>query len=255
MSRALAARIFCAALFFLLLSGCAGLSAPEGVRWQASPNFDERRPNFIILHQTTNAALEPALRTLTDPQRKVSAHYLIGRDGTLIQLVDEKQRAWHAGQSWWGGLTDLNSASIGIELDNTGDEPFAEPQILRLLDLLTELRERHKIPATNVLAHGDVAPRRKVDPSHLFPWERLARAGHGLWCFSPVAAAPLGFDPTLAMQALGYDLSDEIAARRAFRRHFLAEENGEPWRRVDIDLLACLLARKVHSADASRDLP
>jgi N-acetylmuramoyl-L-alanine amidase len=144
-----------------------------------SPNFDQRRPNFVILHQTTNATVDKALATLTDPARKVSAHYLIGRDGKSLQLVDESARAWHAGESRWGGMSDLNSASIGIELDNTGDEPFAEPQITALLALLAELRERYRIPAANVLAHGDVAPTRKVDPAATFPgaaWRRPALA-------------------------------------------------------------------------------
>ena len=101
-----------------------------------SPNHNARRPNFVILHDTSNSTVDRALRTLTDPAREVSAHYLIGRDGTLYQLVDESRRAWHAGASYWGGDTDLNSASIGIELDNTGAEPYSEAQILSLLDLL-----------------------------------------------------------------------------------------------------------------------
>ncbi len=229
----------------LLLAACAPLPAGQGrdALWHPSPNFDQRRPNFIILHQTTNATVDRALATLTDPQRKVSAHYLIGRDGRLIQLVDEAARAWHAGESHWGGMSDLNSASIGIELDNTGDEPFAEPQIVALLALLADLRERYRIPAANVLAHGDVAPTRKVDPSRLFPWRRLAQAGFGLWCDAPPAAAPAGFDAALGLRALGYDTTAVAAARAAFRRHFLAEEGDQDLSAGEQALLHCLLAQ------------
>jgi N-acetylmuramoyl-L-alanine amidase len=237
----------CALLLLSLLCACAPLAPGrgQGVLWQPSPNFDQRRPNFVILHQTTNDNVAKALATLTDPQRKVSAHYLIGRDGALMQLVDESARAWHAGESWWGGLTDLNSASIGIELDNTGDEDFAEPQIATLLALLDELRARYRIPAANYLAHGDVAPTRKVDPSRLFPWQRLAQQGFGLWCESPPAAAPPGFDAMLGLQALGYDVRLAAAARAAFRRHFRGSDDDAELAPAEQALLHCLLQQQL----------
>jgi N-acetylmuramoyl-L-alanine amidase len=229
----------------LLLAACAPMPAGQGrdALWRPSPNVDQRRPNFVILHQTTNDTVGKALATLTDPQRKVSAHYLIGRDGGLIQLVDESARAWHAGESRWGGMSDLNSASIGIELDNTGEEPFAEAQIVTLLSLLADLRERYKIPAANVLAHGDVAPTRKVDPSRFFPWRRLAQAGFGMWCDTPPASAPAGFDATLGLRALGYDTTVAAAARAAFRRHFLADEGNQEFSASEQALLHCLLSQ------------
>jgi N-acetylmuramoyl-L-alanine amidase len=234
-----------ALLLPLLLVACAPLPSGQGrdALWRPSPNVDQRRPNFVILHQTTNATVDKALATLTDSQRKVSAHYLIGRDGALIQLVDEAARAWHAGESRWGGMSDLNSASIGIELDNTGEEPFAEAQIVTLLSLLADLRERYRIPAANVLAHGDVAPTRKVDPSRFFPWRRLAQAGFGMWCDTPPAAAPAGFDAVLGLRALGYDTSVAAAARAAFRRHFLAEEGNHDFSAGEQALLHCLLSQ------------
>ena len=233
-----------AVILSLLLTACAPLPAGRGlaVSWQPSPNFDARRPNFVVLHQTTNATVQQALATLTDPQRKVSAHYLIARDGTVLQLVDEAARAWHAGESRWGGMSDLNSASIGIELDNTGEEPFAEPQVAALLELLADLRARHRIPAENVLGHGDVAPGRKVDPSRFFPWERLARAGFGLWCGNPPSAPAAGFDAALGLRALGYDMAQPAAVRAAFRRHFLGREGEEELDAAEQGLLACLLA-------------
>jgi len=235
-----------AALLLTTLAACAPLGPDQGrgALWQPSPNFDQRRPNFVILHQTTNDNAATALATLTDPQRKVSAHYLIGRDGAVLQLVDETARAWHAGESWWGGNTDLNSASIGIELDNTGDEIFAEAQIVALLALLDELRTRHRIPAANVLAHGDIAPTRKVDPGRLFPWQRLAQHGFGLWCETPPPTAPAGFDALLGLQALGYDISAPAAARQAFRRHFAASDADAELAPDEQALLHCLLQAK-----------
>ncbi|TCS33250.1 N-acetyl-anhydromuramyl-L-alanine amidase AmpD [Paucimonas lemoignei] len=190
-----------------------------------SPNFDQRRPNLVILHHTTNDTAERALQTLTTPVRAVSSHFLIARDGRIIQLVEENARAWHAGKSWWGGQTDINSASIGIELDNNGNEPFAEPQISSLLALLDDLRTRHKIPAANFIGHADVAPTRKNDPSIFFPWQRLAQYGFGLWCDRPFPPAPTDFDLQLALQALGYDPSTPEASRSAFRLHYVRSES------------------------------
>jgi N-acetylmuramoyl-L-alanine amidase len=214
-----------------LLFGCGGIPSGTADRtiYVPSPNHNERRPNYVILHDTTSDNAEHALKTLTDPVREVSAHYLIGRDGVLYQLVDEHRRAWHAGAAYWGGNADLNSSSIGIELDNTGDEPYAEIQVMRLLGLLKDLRERHKIPAANFLGHGDVAIRRKVDPSRHFPWERLAQEGFGLWCREPSSVEKDLPDPILALQAIGYDISDPAAAFTAFRRHFIGvDAEGEP---------------------------
>jgi N-acetylmuramoyl-L-alanine amidase len=233
-----------ALLLLAALAACAPLPPGGHVQWVPSPNFDQRRPNFVILHQTTSDNVAKALATLTDPQRKVSAHYLIGRDGAVLQLVDEGARAWHAGDSRWGAMGDLNSASIGIELDNTGVEPFAGPQIDALLVLLGELRERYRIPPENVLAHGDVAPTRKVDPSRLFPWRRLAQAGFGLWCESPPPTAPEGFDALLGLRALGYDIANPPAARAAFRRHFLAQDSEGDLEPAAQGLLHCLLNQK-----------
>jgi len=159
-------------------------------------------------------------------------------------------RAWHAGTAYWGGRADINSAAIGIELDNNGDEAFAGAQIVMLIALLDDLRERYKIPTANFLGHGDVAPRRKVDPSHLFPWQRLADRGFGLWCEAPAAAGPTGVDSATLLQAFGYDVSDLPAAISAFRRHFGGD--GQPHRNAATsDLnnseraqLQCLVARK-----------
>lgn len=230
----------------LLLAACAPL--PTGAPGQPisvpSPNHDERRPNYVILHQTSNDRAADALRTLTDPARKVSSHYLIDRDGTLYQLVDERRRAWHAGVSYWGGNTDLNSASLGIELDNNGDEPFPEAQIAALLALLEELQTRYPFPPANVLGHGDVAPGRKVDPSRYFPWQQLAEAGFGVWCRNPSPTPLESADANLLLRAFGYDLSDPQAALTAFRRHFRGEDSDAAVTPDELALLRCLVEEK-----------
>lgn len=210
----------------LALTACAPVPQRAGIptEWQASPNFNERRPNFVILHHTSDDTVDEALRTLVDPLRSVSAHYLIGREGRIIQLVDERARAWHAGESKWGQDTDLNSISLGIELDNNGDEPFPEAQISALLRLLADIKARYDIPSANFLGHADVAPGRKVDPSRYFPWKTLADHGFGLWCDPPFWEPPQPFDAALELRALGYDTDDFAAALRAFKLHFLPEQ-------------------------------
>ena len=179
-----------------LLAACAPIPQRAGIptTWLGSPNFNERKPNFVVIHHTSDDSIDQALRTLANPARGVSAHYLIGRDGTIIQLVDERSRAWHAGESKWGSDTDLNSASLGIELDNNGHEPFADAQISSLLSLLTDIKERYRIPAANFIGHADVAPRRKTDPSRYFPWRVLADHGFGLWCDPPFSELPATFE-------------------------------------------------------------
>lgn len=232
----------------LPLAACAPLAPPVvdtalALRWQPSPNVDARRPNYVVLHATSNDTAEQALATLSNAAKKVSAHYLIARDGTLHQLVAERNRAWHAGESYWGGLTDLNSASIGIELDNNGEEPFPAVQINVLLELMADIKRRHGIPAANFVGHGDIAPRRKVDPGHFFPWKRLAGQGFGLWCDAP-SAAPAAFDARLGLQALGYELVDRAATVRAYRRHYAADDTTAELAESDKAMLHCLVRLK-----------
>lgn len=233
----------------ILLAACAPLPERAGIPtlWKPSPNFDARRPNFVIIHHTGSDDVSRALRVLTDPSRAASAHYVIGRDGTIYQLVDERARAWHAGASQWGAATDLNSSSLGIELVNNGDEPFPEVQIGALLALLHDIKQRHRIPTANFLGHADIAPRRKVDPSRHFPWKRLAEYGFGLWC-DAVPEPPVPLEIPLALQALGYDISDIDAAVRAFRLHFVQAESPPALTDEDRALLYCLLQRKAAAA-------
>lgn len=160
-----------------------------------SPNCNERRGDggisMLVLHYTGMRHAQDALARLCDPAAQVSAHYLIDADGTLYHLVSEADRAWHAGVSYWRGERDVNSRSIGIELHNPGHEygytPFPEPQIATLIDLCQGILKRHPIPPAGIVGHSDIAPDRKQDPGELFPWQRLAGAGVGVF---PDATAP-----------------------------------------------------------------
>lgn len=233
-------------LLLMALTACTPLPRQSTlpVESRPSPNFGDRRPHYVILHHTTNDTAAQALATLTSPASQVSAHYLIGRDGRIFLLVDELKRAWHAGESYWGGNRDLNSASIGIELDNNGDEPFAEAQIEALIVLLAEVSARWSIPRANVLGHGDVAPGRKTDPSAWFPWRRLAEAGFGLWCNPPYPAAPAGVTDAVLLALLGYDVSRLDAAIAAFRRHWSPKMQSPELVAEERALLLCLEAQR-----------
>jgi N-acetylmuramoyl-L-alanine amidase len=234
-----------AALLMLLVAACAALPVRTAlpIEKRPSPNYDQRRPNFVILHYTSNDHAERALRTLTDRVRRVSSHYLVDRDGTIYYLVDELARAWHAGESYWGGNRDLNSASLGIEIDNNGAEPYSEPQIKSLLTLLADLKERYGIPAANFIGHSDIAPTRKTDPGGQFPWRRLAAMGYGLWCDPPYGPPPATAE-SLLLAALGYDVSNLPAAISGFKLHYVP--SGDPARLTDDDraLLNCLVAKR-----------
>jgi N-acetyl-anhydromuramyl-L-alanine amidase AmpD len=222
----------CATLYrasrrFLLPVLLAGLVACGPVRnpmarWVPSPNYDQRRPVAIVIHFTDQDSVQESLHTLRTANSggPVSAHYLIGSDGGIYQLVADSKRAWQAGPGRWGTITDLNSSSIGIELDNNGHSPFAPAQIDSLLRLLADLTTRLHIPPTQVIGHEDLAPGRKDDPGPLFPWARLAEAGYGLWPRGPLVDPPPGFDPWMALALVGYPLDDRPAAVRSFHHHF-----------------------------------
>lgn len=145
------------------------------------PRRDGQKPELVVLHYTAMESAEAALQRLCAPQHEVSAHYLIGRDGRLWQLVDETRRAWHAGAGSWRGRGDVNSRSIGIELDNSGLVPFSAPQMDRLELLLSDILARWTIAPEGVIGHQDMAPGRKPDPGRRFDWRRLARSGLAFW--------------------------------------------------------------------------
>ena len=206
-----------------------------------SPNAGPRRhgalPDLIVLHYTAMPSCAEAQARLCDPVAQVSAHYLIAEQGEIIALVPEELRAWHAGAGAWGGCSDVNSLSIGIELANPGDAPFPEAQMAALERLVADLRHRWGIPPERVIAHSDMAPLRKADPGPRFDWRRLALAGHSVW---PDAAEPGDF--LADVRAFGYPDAPADALLAAFRLRF------RPWARgplvpADAALAADLAAR------------
>ena len=193
-----------------------------------SPNFDERQlpVSMIVLHYTGMPDAAGALQRLTSPEAKVSSHYLVAEDGQLVRLVTEEKRAWHAGKSYWRGVTDVNSASVGIELVNPGHEfgyrPFPDEQIAALIPLVADIKDRHGVGRGNVVGHSDIAPARKDDPGELFPWEALAHRRLALPSPERNLMDPLWTDAgfILALERFGYDVSEQRAAVIAFQRRF-----------------------------------
>ena len=221
-----------------------------------SPNFDARSLpiSMVVLHYTEMQPVEAALARLTDPEAKVSAHYLITEEGRVIRLVDEDKRAWHAGASYWRGIPDVNSASIGIELDhpghapeNGGYRPFAEAQIDALIPLIARIVRAYDIPRANVVGHSDVAPMRKIDPGELFPWERLAEYRLCLprpQCLAAGNPFPNEGSFFLALERFGYDITDQNKAVEAFCRRWRPERiTGVPDGEVAAILWQLLLDR------------
>ena len=206
-----------------------------------SPNQGERRggvrPHLIVLHYTGMPTLAEARARLCDPVHEVSCHWLVAEDGAAEPLVDEARRAWHAGAGAWGGVADVNSASIGVEMQNPGNAPYPEPQMAGLERLLTGIMERWDIPPQGVIAHSDMAPSRKIDPGARFDWQRLARVGLSVW---PKAAQ--GADFAADARRFGYPVVADAALLSAFRLRFRPWAKG-PLGRVDAGLAADLAAR------------
>jgi N-acetylmuramoyl-L-alanine amidase len=203
----------------------------EGIIDSPSPNYDDRDQaiSMVVLHYTGMQDAESAIARLRDPEARVSCHYLIAEDGQILRMVAEEHRAWHAGLSYWRGISGVNGCSIGIEIVNPGHEygyrPFTDEQMEALLPLLSAMVTRYSVVPANVVGHSDVAPARKEDPGELFDWARLAR--HGLAIARPSRNL---IDPhwtdggfLLALERWGYDVSDGQKAVIAFQRRFRPE--------------------------------
>ena len=191
-----------------------------------SPNHGERREGqrveLVVLHYTAMPDAEAALSRMCDPECQVSSHYFVGRDGNVTRLVDEAHRAWHAGEGKWADLEDVNSRSIGIELDNDGASAFPEVQMAALEALLADILERHELEPKHVIAHSDMAPARKSDPGRRFDWKRLADKGLSIW---PEPALPGDFLRNAA--AFGYPVDHgESVILEAFRQRFRPDATG-----------------------------
>lgn len=225
----------------------------DTTNWIGVPNFGIRNPNFVIIHHTAQSDALSTIKFFINKLMPVSAHYLIGKDGTIYPLLHDQLRAWHAGVSKWGTITDINSISIGIELDNNGKEPFPSIQIDSLISLLNVLKVRYKIPTVNFWGHADVAPERKRDPNPLFPWKYLASKGFGIWYDEEIKKIkiPANFDGWLALRLLGYDMAKPDMALIAFRRHFRGteEDMSKSFSNLELKILFSLVKKIFISYD------
>lgn len=204
--------------------GSTPLKNGTNTEWIGTVNFNLRKPNFIIIHHTAQDSLQQTIKTFTKKESQVSAHYVISDDGKVVQMLNDYLRAWHAGNGSWGKNFDINSTSIGIELDNNGKEAFSESQINSLLALLTKLKKDYNIPTQNIIGHADIAPTRKKDPSALFPWKILAENGFGIWPDEQLECAPSDFNIEQGLQIIGYNTKNLLAAITAFKLHYIQTE-------------------------------
>lgn len=200
-------------------------SVSNSPRFVGTTNFSMRRPNYVIIHHTAQNSCDQTLKTFTQPATAVSSHYVICKDGTVYHMLNDLLRGHHAGVSKWGSTTDLNSSSIGIEIDNNGYEAFSEQQIGSLLDLLQRLKDAFKIPVTNFIGHADIAPGRKVDPNRNFPWQTLADRGFGYWYDTTNVQVPVDFNAMQALRIIGYDIKNESQAIQSFKLHFVQNDS------------------------------
>lgn len=210
-------------------------------KWVGTTNFNMRKPNYVIIHHTAQNSCEQTLKTFTTTKTQVSAHYVICKNGTIHHMLNDYLRAWHGGAGKWGNTTDINSSSIGIEIDNNGFEVFTDAQINSLLTLLIALKKTHGIPAVNFIGHSDIAPTRKVDPNVNFPWKKLADQGFGIWWSDTTKlVVPSHFNSLQALRIIGYDIKDSTAAIKAFKRKFEQIDNNGVLTEADKKILYSL---------------
>ena len=207
----------------LMLQDSTGAIIPS--EWVGTVNFGIRKANYVMIHYTAQDSIQQTMRTFGLLRTEVSSHYVIGKDGKIYHIVNDYMRSNHAGSGKWGSVTDMNSISLGIEIDNNGTEPYTDLQIKNLLALLDYLKRTYNIPAANFIGHQDYSPRRKPDPGLLFPWKQLAKKGFGYWPDDVLEHAPANFDAALALRLIGYDISDLNAAIIAFKRHFVQTDS------------------------------
>lgn len=211
--------------------------------WVGTTNFSMRRPNYVIIHHTAQNSCEQTLKTFTLPRTQVSSHYVICKDGTVHHMLNDLLRGHHAGVSKWGNATDLNSSSIGIEIDNNGYEVFTNEQVASLLSVLEKLKKAYNIPAANFIGHADIAPGRKVDPNRNFPWQKLAQNGFGLWYDTTNIKVPVDFSPIQALRIIGYDVKNEKNAIQSYKIHFVQQDTTKVINEADKKILYDLMKK------------
>lgn len=192
--------------------------------WVGTTNFSMRRPNFVIIHHTAQNSCDETYKTFTLHRTAVSSHYVICREGTVQHMLNDLLRAHHAGVGKWGSVSDMNSQSIGIEIDNNGSEPFTEAQMNSLIGLLGRLKRAFNIPQGNFIGHLDWAPGRKVDPSRYFSWQALAEKGFGFWYDTTNVEVPLDFNPVQALRIIGYNTNKPEIAIQSYKIHYVPQD-------------------------------
>jgi N-acetylmuramoyl-L-alanine amidase len=210
---------------------------PISSEWVGTVNFGIRKANYVIIHYTAQDSVQQTLKTFTVTTTQTSAHYVVAKNGKVYHMVNDYLRANHAGVGKWGSVTDMNSCSIGIEIDNNGNEPFPDTQINSLLLLLADLKKAYNIPQANFIGHEDFAPKRKPDPGPFFPWKKLAQRGFGFWSDDILELPPDNFDYIIALKLMGYDTSDINAAIVAFKRHFVQTDVKPILTQLDLNVL------------------
>lgn len=220
---------------------------PQGydkATWIGTTNFGLRKPSMVIIHHTAQNSCEQTFKTFTLARTQVSAHYVICKDGTIHHMLNDYLRAWHAGIGSWGNDKDVNSSSIGIELDNDGFEPFPDVQINSLLTLLDTLKKDYLIPQANFIGHADIAPTRKNDPNKYFPWQLLSQRGFGLWYGDTTnVTVPENFNDIQALRIIGYSVRDTLATIKAFKRHFVSNDSTPQLNYADKKILFDLVKK------------
>lgn len=219
--------------------------ALNSAEFVGTTNFSMRRPQLVILHHTAQNSCDQTLRTFTLPRTQVSSHYVVCRDGLIYQMLSDNLRGHHAGVSWWGGQSDLNSNSIGIEIDNNGSEVFPMVQIDSLLQVLRYLKTTYRLPAKAFIGHADIAPGRKVDPSRQFPWKRLADEGFGIWYDTANVVVPEHFDPMVALRLIGYNITKPENAILSYKIKFLPADTTRLLTEADHKILYSLMLQSM----------
>ncbi len=223
------------------LKDSAGL--PYASEWAGTTNMSMRKPNFVIIHHTAQNSCDETYRTFTLPRTAVSAHYVICRDGTVQHMVNDLLRAHQAGAGKWGSITDMNSCSIGIEIDNNGNEPFTEQQMNSLLILLDRLKKAYNIPQANFIGHLDWAPGRKNDPSRFFSWKTLAEKGFGYWYDTTAVQVPPDFNALQSLRTIGYNIAKPEYAIQSYKIHFVPQDTTRKLNEADKKILFDLVKK------------
>ena len=220
------------------LKDSAGVQfAPD---WVGTTNFSLRKPNFVVIHHTAQNSCDQTLKTFTLPRTQVSAHYVICREGFVYHMLHDNLRAHHAGLGKWGNVSDMNSSSIGIEIDNNGSEPFTDTQMNSLIQLLDRLKKAYNIPQANFIGHMDWAPGRKVDPSREFSWKQLADKGFGYWYDTTAVNVPADFNAVQALRIIGYNINNPSIAIQSYKIHWVPQDTTKVINEMDKKILVDL---------------